>query len=208
MIAIIDYHCGNTMAFYNVFHNLNIPVRIALKSEDIASASGLILPGVGAFDFVMNSFNNSGFREIVEHRVLEDKIPVLGICAGMQILANSSEEGKLQGLGWIPGKVKLFNDDLIPYKTKKPHMGWNNILPKKNELFKGVNENARYYFVHSYYYELENNEHEIASCNYGINFSAAVSRGNIYGVQFHPEKSHYNGMILLKNFADLCYIQE
>lgn len=203
MITIIDYGCGNIKAFLNAFKRLNVDVKVAHHASDILSASKLILPGVGAFDFVMQSFNASGMREIVEKKVLDEKIPVMGICAGMQILADSSEEGVEKGLCWIPGKVKLFDINKIPYKTKVPHMGWNQIKSFDANLFMSIEDGARYYFVHSYYFEPEHTMHIAATSNYGIDFTSAVRKDNIIGVQFHPEKSHTNGIQLLKNFSDL-----
>jgi len=201
MITIIHYGCGNIRAFLNVFKNLNIPVSVATTKNDLEDASKIILPGVGAFDFVMQSFNKSGMRDVVEKKVMEDKIPILGICAGMQIMADSSEEGKEAGLGWIPGKVKLFDLSKIPFVTKIPHMGWNEIKPTENRLFQNIPNGSRFYFVHSYYFEEENSVAAIAKTNYGIDFTSAVNNDNVYGTQFHPEKSHLNGQQLLKNFA-------
>jgi glutamine amidotransferase len=203
MITIIDYGCGNIRAFLNVFNRLNIPVVVATTPSAVTNASRIILPGVGAFDFVMQSFNNSGMRDIVEKKVLLEKVPVLGICAGMQILADSSDEGTEKGLSWIPGTIRLFDINKVPYVTKVPHMGWNNITPTQSKLFSNIHTDSRFYFVHSYYYEPTSVQHSIATSTYGIDFSSAVAKDNIYGVQFHPEKSHVNGMTLLKNFAEL-----
>jgi glutamine amidotransferase len=204
MITIVDYGCGNIRAFLNVFHRLNKEVVVATTPSQIADASRIILPGVGAFDYVMRSFNQSGLRDIVEKKVLVEKVPVLGICAGMQILADSSDEGTEKGLSWIKGQVKLFDVSKIPYATKVPHMGWNQIRPNDSQLFSGIEDGARYYFVHSYYFEEENSSNSIAVSNYGLDFTSAVRNENVYGVQFHPEKSHINGIKLLKNFAELC----
>lgn len=177
---------------------------MATVPEDILRASSILLPGVGAFDFVMQSFNKSGLRAVVEKKVLDEKVPVLGICAGMQILADASEEGEEKGLSWVSGIVKRFDTTQIPYKTKIPHMGWNEIQPNGSSgLFQGIPSGSRYYFVHSYYFEVENDENIIATSHYGIEFTASVGKGNIFGTQFHPEKSHLNGMRLLKNFAEL-----
>ena len=202
-MTIVDYGCGNIRAFVNVFNRLNIPVIVASSKQHIEDASKIILPGVGAFDYVMNSFNQSGFRDIVEKKIFLDKVPVLGVCAGMQIMANSSEEGKEQGLGWISGKVKMFDLSKIPYVTKNPHMGWNEILPTNTPLFSNVPSESRFYFVHSYYFEEENSVNAIAKTNYGIDFTSAVNNSNVFGTQFHPEKSHSIGMQLLKNFASI-----
>lgn len=201
MITIINYGCGNIRAFLNVFTRLNIPVVVATTVEEVLNASRIILPGVGSFDFVMQSFNKSGFREAVEKKILGEKVPVLGVCAGMQIMGDSSEEGKEKGLSWIPGKVRHFDVTQIPFKTKVPHMGWNEISPKKTLLFKDIKSGSRFYFVHSYFFEATNESNILATSDYGLEFSAAINKENIYGVQFHPEKSHMNGMKLLENFA-------
>ncbi len=203
MILVIDYGCGNVNAFVNAFKRLNIAVAVAKTKEDILKATKIILPGVGAFDHVMSSFNGSGFREAVEKRVLEDKVPVLGICAGMQILANGSDEGSEKGLGWIPGFVRMFDVTSIKHKPKLPHMGWNEITTKNDVLFNDIDSGSRFYFVHSYYFEAEDDTYVIAKTKYGNEFAASVNKDNIYGVQFHPEKSHENGQKLLYNFAKL-----
>ncbi len=203
MITIIDYGCGNINAFVNAFKRLNIPTKIAYTKNDFNDTTKIILPGVGAFDHVMSSFNNSGMRKIVEKKVIDEKVKVLGICAGMQILANISDEGEEPGLGWISGKVKLFDTTSIKYKTKLPHMGWNEISPVNNPLFHNIDNGARFYFVHSYYFECNRMEDSIASTDYGFKFTSAVNKDNIYGVQFHPEKSHQYGQRLLYNFAKL-----
>jgi imidazole glycerol-phosphate synthase subunit HisH len=203
MITIIDYGCGNINAFVNVFKRLNISSKIARSAGDLENCEKIILPGVGAFDHVMTQFNTSGMREHVEKKVLEENIPVLGICAGMQILANGSEEGTESGLGWIDGDVKKFDVTGIRYKTKLPHMGWNEITHNGNPLFRAIEPSSRFYFVHSYYFLCYSNDDSIAQTEYGCTFTSAVNRKNIYGVQFHPEKSHENGHQLLKNFAML-----
>ena len=203
MIAIINYGCGNIRAFENVFKKLNVPIKVATKAEDLADVSGLILPGVGAFDFVMQSFNKSGMRDSVERKIFDEKIPVLGVCAGMQIMANSSEEGNEAGLGWISGTVRQFDTSNIPFATKIPHMGWNSISPAPSKIFSGILAGARYYFVHSYYFAPKVSDSIIATSNYGGDFASGVAYENIYGVQFHPEKSHSAGIELLKNFSEL-----
>jgi len=203
MITIIDYGCGNINAFVNAFKRLNIETKVAYTKNDVNEATKIIMPGVGAFDHVMQSFNNSGMRDIVEKKVLHDKVKVLGICAGMQILANSSDEGIEKGLGWIDGQVKLFDISQIKYKTKLPHMGWNEIKATNIPIFDNIDVNSRFYFVHSYYFECNDEINSIAKTDYGFEFTSAVNKENIYGVQFHPEKSHQNGQQLLSNFAKL-----
>lgn len=203
MIAILDYGLGNIKAFANIFKNLNIEHTIIQKAEQLESVDKIILPGVGAFDYAMQQFNQSGLRTAVEDKVLNQKIPILGICVGMQMLANGSDEGQEKGLSWIDGEVKLFSTENIKHKTKLPHMGWNEINHNQNPLFQQIDSTARFYFVHSYYFKCNNEKDTMATTEYGFNFSSAVNHNNIYGVQFHPEKSHSNGIQLLKNFATL-----
>ncbi len=204
MITIINYGLGNISAFANVYKRLNIPVTIATHKEDLNDASKIILPGVGAFDHAMTLLQKSGMRETLDELVLHKRIPVVGICVGMQILAKSSDEGILPGLGWIDGEVKKFDATLIKHKTRLPHMGWNTINPiNSSKLLLGFNERSRFYFLHSYYFKCNDIGNEIANTEYGINYSSAVQKENIFGVQFHPEKSHENGIQLLNNFANL-----
>jgi len=204
MITIVNYGLGNISAFANVYKRLNIPVAVATQKEELQGASKIILPGVGAFDHAMTLLNNSGMRETLDELVLHKKIPVVGICVGMQILAKSSDEGILPGLGWIDGEVKKFDATLIKHKTRLPHMGWNTINPiNSSKLLIGFNERSRFYFLHSYYFKCNDIRDEIANTEYGINYSSAVQKENIYGVQFHPEKSHENGIQLLNNFANI-----
>lgn len=202
MITIIDYGLGNIRAFVNVYERLNIKTKVAHNAEDIKDATKIILPGVGAFDYAMKQLNASGMRDELDNKVLGEKTPVIGICVGMQILANSSEEGILPGLGWIDGEVKLFDTTKIPHKTRLPHMGWNSIKPVNgNPLMKDFNEDSLFYFLHSYYFVCHNENEIISSTEHGVTFASAVNKDNIHGIQFHPEKSHSNGIQLLKNFA-------
>ena len=204
MITIVDYGLGNIRAFVNVYERLNIETRLARNATELEGAEKIILPGVGAFDYAMAQLNSSGMRCELEKQVIEMRIPVLGICVGMQMLANSSDEGNLPGLGWIDGHVKLFDRETIPVRTHLPHMGWNSIDPVKGGgLFEGLANESRFYFLHSYYFLPGNSDNIIAYTDYGITFASAVGRDNIYGIQFHPEKSHSNGIKLLKNFAIL-----
>jgi imidazole glycerol-phosphate synthase subunit HisH len=198
MIAIIDYGLGNVFAFRNVYERLNIAVAIAQSPADVAGADKLILPGVGAFDHAMDKLDASGLREAVEEFALVRKRPILGVCVGMQMLTESSEEGARPGLGWLPGVVRKFEPGL-----DLPHMGWNDVNAlRRNDLFRGMDD-ARFYFLHSYYVQCRDSADALAETLYGGEFCCAVNRDNIFGVQFHPEKSHHWGMRLLQNFAEL-----
>lgn len=204
MIAIIDYGLGNIQAFANVYKRLNIPCSVASKSDDLKNATNIILPGVGAFDYAMEQLEESGMRECLDEFVLQRKVPVLGICVGMQILANSSEEGSLAGLGWVDGVVKKFDDSAFTQKTHLPHMGWNDVLPQDNDnLFRNLESEARFYFLHSYYFVPHSQDHVLAVTDYNGTYASSIRSGNVFGVQFHPEKSHQWGIQLLKNFAEI-----
>lgn len=204
MITIINYGLGNVQAFANLYKRLNIPAVIATGASDLDGATRLILPGVGAFDHAMELLDASGMRETVDDLVLNKNVPVLGVCVGMQILAGSSEEGKLSGLGWIDARVRRFDEKTLPQPPRLPHMGWNDVVPKGDaRLFSGLEQDSRFYFLHSYYVDCASNENVLATSEYGIAFGCAVRSNNIYGVQFHPEKSHDYGVRLLKNFAEL-----
>ena len=204
MITIVDYGLGNIRAFSNVYERLNISIKIAHTPEDLKDATRIILPGVGAFDHAMLLLNNSGMRDELERRVRVDHVPVLGICVGMQILAGSSDEGILPGLGWINGTVRLFDESTINGKPKLPHMGWNTINPvRPNQLLTGLDDKSAFYFLHSYYFDCKNPDEVISTTEYGITFASSVNHKNIFGIQFHPEKSHSNGIRILQNFAAL-----
>ena len=206
MIAIIDYGLGNVQAFANVYTRLNIPFIIANKSDDIEIAHKIILPGVGAFDYAMTLLDQSGMLDMLNERVQKFHVPVLGVCVGMQMMADSSDEGKLPGLGWIKGHVKKFDSSLIQQSMNIPHMGWNNIHPcdHSSVLMEELDSSSRFYFLHSFYFDCETNTDSIlATTNYVHDFTCAVFHKNIYGVQFHPEKSHHWGEKILENFARL-----
>ncbi len=202
MIGIIDYGLGNIRAFANVYHRLDIPHAIVQNKSDLSKCSKLILPGVGAFDHAMQLLNQSGLRQDIETIVHSTSVPILGICVGMQMLLNGSDEGKEPGLGWMDGFVHRFDPDTISFQTKLPHMGWNQVTPEaRHRIFDDLGSEQRFYFLHSYYVKCSSDDIILATTEYGSIFTSAVNSGNIYGVQFHPEKSHHNGVQLLKNFA-------
>ncbi|MDP3979383.1 MAG: imidazole glycerol phosphate synthase subunit HisH [Pseudomonas sp.] len=204
MIAIIDYGLGNISAFANIYKQLNVPFIIAKTPDDLRQASKIILPGVGAFDYAMQMLENSGMHSVLDELVIEHKTPVLGVCVGMQIMATSSEEGIKPGLNWIKGVVKKIDAAKLAHKPTTPHMGWNQVSSKKDsEIFAGIDYEQGFYFLHSYYFACANDDDILAVSEYAGEFSCAVHRDNIYGFQFHPEKSLLNGVNLLKNFANL-----
>ncbi|MBS0172926.1 MAG: imidazole glycerol phosphate synthase subunit HisH [Nitrospira sp.] len=204
MIHIVDYGLGNIQAFVTMYKRLGVETVRARSGDDLRGASKLILPGVGAFDHAMELLDRSGMRQPLEQLVRQDAVPVLGICVGMQILAESSEEGVGAGLGWVKGCVRSFAGNPASAGLPMPHMGWNDVLPSASSpLFKGLEDDARFYFLHSYYFECADVENAAALADYGFQFDCAVQNGNVFGVQFHPEKSHHWGAALLKNFAEL-----
>lgn len=204
MIAIVDYGSGNVAAIANIYKRLKIPHVVTGNHSELAKADRFILPGVGAFDATMYYLNNSGMVTLLNEQVLGLKKKVLGICVGMQILAESSEEGVLSGLGWIPGRVRKIDASLLTSKPHLPHMGWNSISPKSDApLFGGVDVEHGFYFLHSYYFDATEASDVSATVQYGTEITCAVARANVFGMQFHPEKSHANGVAVFQNFAEL-----
>jgi glutamine amidotransferase len=204
MITIIDYGSGNIRAIGNIYDTLKIAYKIAKSPEEVIGPEKIFLPGVGAFDETISKLDQTGFRKVLDFEVLQNKVPIIGICVGMQILAESSEEGKLLGLGYIKGKVKRIDESLLNQKPKLPHLGWNSIeIMRQNDLLKDIDPELGFYFLHSYYFECENKEDILTTTNYGKSFASAINHDNVYGIQFHPEKSHHNGIKLLHNFANL-----
>lgn len=202
MITIVDYGLGNINAFANIYKSLGINCCIARHKDDLRLASRLILPGVGSFDWAMHRLEASGFRCVLDELVLIHKVPVLGICVGMQMMANHSEEGTKPGLGWIPGVVKRFDCSVFTSNIYLPHMGWNDVTPVNHPLFANILD-PRFYFLHSYYFQPASTDLLLAETTYASSFASSVYKENIFGVQFHPEKSHFWGVQLLKNFVDL-----
>jgi imidazole glycerol-phosphate synthase subunit HisH len=203
MITVLDYGLGNVAAFVNIYKRLNLAVEVASTASQLINAKKIILPGVGAFDWAMTRLNESGMRECLDDLVLSKKVPVLGVCVGMQMMAKHSDEGKLLGLGWVDGTVKRFNADGFKQQTHLPHMGWNDVNPRDEfSLFENI-QNPRFYFLHSYFFAATRDEDILGTTNYNGDFACAVNHANVFGTQFHPEKSHQWGVALLKNFAEL-----
>ena len=204
MIRIVDYGLGNVQAFITMFKRLNITVGRARTADELQDAQRIVLPGVGAFDHAMELLDASGMRTSLDDMVMRRRVPVLGVCVGMQILAGSSDEGQRMGLGWVPGRVRGFKSLGID-RLMLPHMGWNDVQPTRpSPLFQGLERDARCYFLHSFYFECDQESHVLARTRYGIDFACAVGAGNVYGAQFHPEKSHHFGAEFLRNFAEGC----
>lgn len=204
MIGIVDYGLGNVHAIANIYKRLGIASTLARSADDLSTATHLILPGVGSFDWAMSRLDASGMRETLDRLVQVQGRPVLGICVGMQMMADASDEGQAPGLGWIPGRVRLFDDTLFSGPTHLPHMGWNDVEPvRPDPLFVGLERDSRFYFLHSYYFAPQDAGHALATADYGTRFACSLRRDNVWGVQFHPEKSHQWGIQMLKNFAEL-----
>jgi glutamine amidotransferase len=202
MITIVDYGLGNVLAIANIYRRLELPVTLATSAAELAGATRLILPGVGAFDWAMTRLNRSGMRDALDRLVLHERVPVLGICVGMQMMATRSDEGKEPGLGWFDATIKLFDERKLAGPTRLPHMGWNDVVPTHREsVFRGFDDDVRFYFLHSYFFSPNDSADILATSSYGDTFACAVQRRHIVGVQFHPEKSHGWGISLLKNFG-------
>lgn len=203
MITVIDYGVGNIGSVLNMIKKVGGQAIASSSLSDIERAEKLLLPGVGSFDNAIRRLSNLGLPEVLRKRV-EDGATLLGICLGMQLLADSSEEGRLPGLGLVPGEVKRFDFGRENAHLKVPHMGWNYVRPvTPHILSRGLEDDARFYFVHSYFFQPEHPDNILFKTNYGNEFASGVKRGNVVGVQFHPEKSHRFGMQLLKNFIEL-----
>ena len=200
MIAILDYDIGNLGAVVSMFHRLGIPARIGNDAALLERADRLVLPGNGAFDACMRGLRGSGMLPLLERRVLQEGVPLLGICVGAQMLGHGSDEGVEPGLGWLPMRSRRF--PALP-GLRVPHVGWNETRRARPDdpRLAGVDPDARFYFVHGYYLAPDNPEDVLLWCRHGLDFAAAVARGHIMGVQFHPEKSHRHGKQFLACFA-------
>jgi len=202
MIAIIDYGMGNIASVFNMLKRIGYTDAVFTNdSAVIEKATKLILPGVGSFDNGMMNLEKHNLISVLNKKVIENNTPVLGICLGMQLLTKSSEEGRLNGLGWIDAETVKFN--FPDSDLKVPHMGWNYINIEKKSALTTIGEKQKYYFVHSYYVKCNNPNNVLATCDYGGKFSCIINHDNVYGAQFHPEKSHKYGMNFLKKFIEL-----
>ncbi len=203
MITIVDYGMGNLGSIKNMFKYIGVEAIIESDIDKIKNASKILLPGVGSFDTAMKKINETDLKEVLDEKALKEQVPILGICLGMQLLTNSSEEGAISGLGWIDAEAMSFKDR-IDKRYRIPHMGWN-LVKKSNDslLTNGFEEfdETRFYFVHSYFVKVKKEENSILKTSYGIEFDCAIQKDNILGAQFHPEKSHKFGMKLFENFA-------
>jgi len=200
-IIIVDYGMGNVGSIHNMLKHIGVASLITDKVEDVTRADKLIFSGVGAFDNGMKSLAELGMIPILNRKVLEEKTPVLGICLGMQLLSEKSEEGQLPGLGWIQARTVRFSFPDNDGHLKIPHMGWNTVeITKAGPLFEGMFAEPRFYFVHSYHLVCDDHKDELCLTHHGYDFASVINRDNIFGVQFHPEKSHKFGMKLLENF--------
>jgi glutamine amidotransferase len=202
MIGIVDYGMGNVGSVANMLNRLGVKSRIVTKPMEIDQLGKLILPGVGNFGAAMNVLNQSEISTSIINNIQRSDFYLLGICLGMQLLGDFSEEGDSKGLGIIKGQIKKFKD--LPAELKIPHMGWNQVEFRKNKIINDELMNfAKFYFVHSYYFEADDKSRILGTTDFGGEFTSAINLNNVYGFQFHPEKSHRYGMTILKSFAEL-----
>lgn len=203
MIVVIDYGMGNLRSILKAYERLGIEAKYSSRIEDIMQAKKLVLPGVGHFAGGMSQLRKMGFIEVLHKKVVAEKTPILGICLGMQLFTARSEEGDVEGLGWIDAQTIKFKQEK-KQSIKIPHVGWNSIIVEKDcPIFHEVDTKELFYFVHSYHVKCKDAANVISKTEYGVAFVSSVQKDNILGVQFHPEKSHKNGLQILKNFSDL-----
>lgn len=203
MLCIVDYGSGNLTAIANICQRERIAFKIASQPQELAEGTHFLLPGVGAFDPTMEILENSGLLKALEQQVINLTKPILGICVGMHLLGEGSDEGERRGLGWIPGRVRKIDASRIQKPPLLPHMGWNNINPVvEDPILEKIEVSKGFYFLHSYFFDAREKEDIVATVSYGTDMPCMVRRNRIFGAQFHPEKSHFNGVQLLKNFVD------
>lgn len=206
-VTVVDHGVGNLGSVINMLKKVGVPHVLSTGPKDIERAEKIILPGVGAFDGAMRALKTGGYYDVLNEKVVREKTPILGICLGMQLLARSSEEGSEQGFGWIPASVKRFSFGSNDERLKIPHMGWNTIRVVNDSPLIGIlrdEPDVRFYFVHSYYVVCDDAADQIAVTPYNGEFTSIMGKGNVFGAQFHPEKSHKFGMQLFRNFAALA----
>lgn len=204
MITIVDYGMGNLHSVQKAFSRLRIEASISFNADEISNAKKLILPGVGNFKRGMENLAERGLIDALNNAVIDNKTPILGICLGMQLFTKSSEEGDCAGLGWIDAQTVRFNFENAEKKLKIPHIGWNSLeFANESILYEGIGEDPSFYFVHSFYVSSNDDSAVIATTSYGTSFVSSAVKNNIFATQFHPEKSHDDGLKLLKNFAEL-----
>jgi len=205
MIVVVDYGMGNIGSIVNMIKKAGGESTVSSDPEVVSNAKKLIIPGVGSFDNGMKNLNESGLADVLKKKVQEEMVPVLGICLGMQLMAKSSEEGMLPGLGWVDAVCKKFHFTEENKNLRIPHMGWNEVnIKKQNGIFRNMYDDASFYFVHSYYVECANPEDIAATTGYGFEFTSGLQHRNIFATQFHPEKSHKYGLLVMKNFVEAC----
>jgi len=205
MIVIVDYGMGNLHSVWKALKRIGFESKVSSNPADVLNAEKIILPGVGHFKSGMEHLRNLNLIDSLTQKVIVEKTPILGICLGMQLFTKHSEEGNAAGLGWFDANTVRFSFDNAHHSLRVPHMGWNNIKSAaNNELFGNVSNDSVFYFVHSYHVVCNHPADVLATTSYGMNFVSAIRKNSIYGVQFHPEKSHEDGMGILKNFAERC----
>jgi len=205
MIIVLDTGMGNIGSILNMLKKIGVEAKRSSLATDIEEAGKLILPGVGSFDSGISHLEDLDLVGSLHRRVSQEGTPILGICLGAQLMTQGSEEGTRKGLGWVDACTVRFAFDALSPKPRIPHMGWNHVTPVKDSpLFAEMYQEPRFYFVHSYHFRCRNEHDVLATARYGYPFAAAFEAGNIFGVQFHPEKSHKFGMRLLRNFAERC----
>lgn len=204
MIAVVDYQAGNIGSILNMLKKLGASGTITANADEIQQAEKIILPGVGSFDYGMSKLKEMNLLQVLDQKVKRDNIPILGICLGAQLMCKSSEEGVLPGLGWIDGVVKKFPTQINGRRYSVPHMGWDIVhAQRESKILLDLPAEPRFYFVHSYHIICHHVQDSLLRNEYGVPFDSAFEKGNIIGVQFHPEKSHRFGKQLLKNFIEL-----